>query len=168
MVEQTENQGATKETEQYWFTLKNVNNSEAQINWAALKTNVETPLTHYPKPLDEEELLLTIETRAILPPNHVPIAPTIPTNLTKKEKRELQIKQDKLVDYARLCQHRYFYQFGRLRSEDASRFLPPGVFFYKIAELLLDLNQAFKDGTLTKWFADNLELQQQDAEETEQ
>ena len=42
------------------------------------------------------------------------------------------------------------------------------MYFYKIAELLLELNQAFKDGSLAKCFADKLKLQQPDAKETEE
>ena len=55
MVEQTRHYGVptTQTNERRWYTLKIVN--EECINWAALKTNVETPLRCYPKPLSEED-----------------------------------------------------------------------------------------------------------------
>ena len=83
MVEYAHN--TTETRPQLWYTLANADNSKAYINWAALKTNFDIPLDRYPKPLDEEELLLAIETEAHIPPSHLAnIAPKIPGNLTNR------------------------------------------------------------------------------------
>ena len=73
---------ASRKTPTHWFRLANANDSEAYINWAALKTNRDIPLDRFPKPLDEEELLVTIESEAYIPQRLLATAPKIPSNLT--------------------------------------------------------------------------------------
>ena len=71
----TETAGTAKTGPKLWFTLADAKDSEAYINWAALKTNFDIPMDMYPKPLDEEELLLAIETEAFIPPTYLANAP---------------------------------------------------------------------------------------------